>query len=89
MIDKYEFLRIIHDFTSYHRIDENTQLKIERWGASHDVSIYEIADILGSIPDMFTRIHIAKELTIALYSPPDQFLDQLQQYAESAYTGEV
>ena len=89
MIDKFDFLKIINDFTNYHKVNENTRIQIKRWGRNHDISIFEIADILGSIPDMFNRINIAKELTLALYSPPEQFLGQLQEYAEMVYTGEV
>lgn len=86
MINKGDFQRIIYDFFTIHHINEDTTIEIEQWGKKRVVFIYEVADILGSIPNSFQKIEIARDLTKALYATSEHFIEQLIHFSNLAYS---
>lgn len=86
MVSKGDFQKIIFDFFTIHHINEETTIEIKQWEKKREIFIYEVADILGSIPDSFLKIEIARDLTNALYATPEHFIEQLIHFSNLAYS---
>ena len=87
MVSREDFENIIVEFMRRNDIDESTTISIDFWNVKKYITLPEVADILGAIPDMFLKVDIARELTNALYGSEEHFIRLLHSYAQKAIRG--